>query len=173
MTQHLSHEQLCDVLLTEADQDPGALDTQGEHLADCLICASELDLLRSSAARFRAASISYADHELERRSLRPRFNSLYEVRPRRHFSQPLSWAAAAALVLAVALPLGLHIHRSAPLSAPVAVTAPAQSTESDEALLEGINQDLATDIPSPMKPLADPTASGTQAQYNDATQRKN
>jgi hypothetical protein len=172
MTQHLSHEQLCDVLLADADQGSGALDTQREHLADCLICASELHLLRGSAARFRTASIAYADRELARRSLPPRFNSIYEVRSRKYFSQPLSWAAAA-LAVAVALPLGLHMHRPASPPASIAASTPAPSTESDEALLEGIDQDLTTDIPSPMKPLADPTASATQAQSNDATQRKN
>ena len=174
MTQHLSHEQLCDVLLAETDQFSGApLSAQRGHLSGCLICASELDILRESVVRFRRSSVAYADRELTRRNLQTPFASLYQSHSRGYFSQPLSWAAAAALVLAVALPFGLHRHRPVTPATSVTVSAPTSNTESDEALLEGINQDLTTDIPSPMQPLADPTASATQAQSIDTTQRKN
>ncbi len=171
MTQHLSHEQLCDVLLADTSLAvEGSLDDQREHLSDCLICAAELELLSNSVSGFRALSIDYAERATQRQLQRP-FASLYQDRSHKFFSQPLSWAAAA-LVLAVTLPLGLRRHDPVPTLAPARVSTAAQSTESDEALLEGINQDLSSSVPSPMKALADPTGSETQAQSNN-TQRKN
>jgi hypothetical protein len=46
------------------------------------------------------------------------------------------------------------------------------ATESDEALLNGIAQDLSTDVPSPMQPLADPTDGAATVEYV-SVQRKN
>lgn len=175
MSHHLSHKQLCDLLLAEDAQHADAkLDPHREHLSACLICAAELDTLRTSVLRFRHSATSYSDRQLKGRHLRAPFATLYDTPHHGYFGQPLAWAVAA-LVLAITLPLGLHRHHVVPPTAPVSVTAAAPSTESDEALLEGISQDLATDIPSPMQPLADPTASAaqTQSQSNDTTQRKN
>jgi hypothetical protein len=179
MTQHLNHEQICDILLAEtgqssSDSPASGVDAHRDHLRDCLICASELELLRQSISLFRASSIAYTDRELRPRRLPTPFVSLNlnKASSRRHGTHSLLWAAAA-LALAIGVPLGLHRHGSAPLpSASIAVSAPAQSIESDEALLEGINQDLSTAVPSPMQALADPTASATQTQ-SDTTQRTN
>jgi hypothetical protein len=85
---------------------------------------------------------------------------------------PALWAAAAALVIAITLPLALH-HDQPPAQrapAPAAVTAQPSTSQSDEALLEEIDQTLSSSIPSPMQPLDDPTA-GRHNQPD--TQRKN
>jgi hypothetical protein len=62
-------------------------------------------------------------------------------------------------------------------AAPVAGQVPqaaqtVEATESDEALLEGINQDLSVGVPTPMQSLADPTAT-TNEISNTTLQRKN
>jgi hypothetical protein len=172
MTQHLSHEQLCDVLLADMSQAPAdPLDMQREHLTSCLICASELDLLSGSVSRFRASSNDYVDRQFARRRLRQPFAALYQPYSRGFFNQPLSWTVAA-LVLAVTLPIGMHFRRPVASPANTLVSTAAQTTESDEALLEGVNQDLTAAVPSPMQPLADPTASEAQP-TSSSTQRKN
>jgi hypothetical protein len=43
----------------------------------------------------------------------------------------------------------------------IATSPSLRATESDEALLADIDQKLSADVPSPMEPLADPTAGAT------------
>jgi hypothetical protein len=53
-----------------------------------------------------------------------------------------------------------------------ATASSLQTTESDEALLADIDQKLSADVPSPMAPLADPTAGASSATSN-SVQRTN
>jgi hypothetical protein len=178
MTLHLSHEQLCDLILADLslqpeheswdDQDADS-DVVHEHLRACLICSAELRSLRDSLSHFRDASVSYARQEFaqsyaQRSSIAP---------PHSFLSQPLYWTAAAVVFAAALFPLSMHRQRPAP---PVALTTAASSslhaTESDEALLADIDQKLSADVPAPMAPLADPTAGATSTTPN-SNQRTN
>jgi hypothetical protein len=170
MTLHLSHEQLCDLILADLslqsereswndlnDQDADS-DVVQEHLRACLICSAELRSLRDSLSHFRDASVSYARQEFaqsyaQRSSIAP---------PHSFLSQPLYWAAAAVVFVAALFPLSMHRHRPSPAVIGTTATSPSrQTTESDEALLADIDQKLSADVPSPMEPLADPTAGAT------------
>jgi hypothetical protein len=173
--QHLSHEQLCDILLSSHLQEPplkhhtapsailmAIAEAHQEHLRDCLICASELDLMRSSVDQFHAASIALADRELARRPIRPRFAPIYSAHSRRHVMPLFLWATAA-LIFATLIPLGLLNPRFNPLRNHPVSNQPAHSTsasdsDSDAALLDGIDEDLSAAIPTPMQPLAGPSA---------------
>ena len=150
MTPHLTHEQLCDMVLARSphplSSDYAALQ---HHLGACPACAAELASLRTSLTLFREASTFYSQQHLTRL----RADTIATL-PKR-LVQPIYWAAAAVLCIAAALPITLH--RQNP-SAPAASTS-ATTSQSDEALLEEIDQELSTPIPSPMQPLADPTAS--------------
>jgi hypothetical protein len=178
-TRHLTHEQLCDVLLaTEAAIEDATHEARQQHLDSCLICASELDLLRTSVTGFRAVSIAVAGRALARRPLEVPVSALSGSRNPRYISPTFFWAATAVLFAAV-LPLGLYHQNLNPflkphVVAPVSTTSttPTHTLEADEALLEGINQDLSAAIPSPMQPLADPARSTASAQP-DSPQRKN
>jgi hypothetical protein len=178
-TCHLTHEQLCDLLLaTEAAVQDDAYEAHRQHLADCLICTSDLDLLRTSVTAFRAASNAVADRALARRRLEAPVSALSDARRPRSISPTFFWAATALLFAAV-LPLGLYHRNLNPflkphVAAPASThsTIPTHSVESDEALLEGINRDLSAAIPSPMQPLAGP-AGGTASAQPDSVQRKN
>jgi hypothetical protein len=83
---------------------------------------------------------------------------------------------AAALILLAILPFASHhrnataiaVHDSTGTSATPANTQ--SSTLGDEALLEEINQTVSSSVPTPMQPLADPTANHSQI---DSTPRKN
>jgi hypothetical protein len=167
MTPHLTHEQLCDLVIAEPDISNSASEAAHDHLRACLLCTAELQNLRASLSLFRNATHSYARQEFAR----PTVNKASIAPSPGYLSHALYWAAAAVVAVAVALPVGLHQqHSPVPQSSAAAVAAP-QTTESDEALLEGIAQDLSTDVPAPMRPLADPTAStATQSNFD---QRKN
>ncbi|HWZ01271.1 MAG TPA: hypothetical protein VNX17_09335 [Edaphobacter sp.] len=166
MTIHLSHEQLCDLILADLSLQPerdswreleAESDVVHEHLRACLICSAELRSLRDSLSHFRDASVSYARQEFaqsyaHRSSIAP---------PHTFLSQPLYWAAAAVVFVAALFPLSMHRLRPAPAVIGTTATSPSQATESDEALLADIDQKLSADVPSPMEPLADPTAGAT------------
>ncbi|HEX4650572.1 MAG TPA: hypothetical protein VH250_03620 [Granulicella sp.] len=198
MTFHLSHEQLCDHLL-EATSVAGSVpaassretaSTSGfhvveDHLRACPLCAAELSSLQASLNNFQAATTSFANQELSLlRSLYPnRINlrSIASATPApapRLYNKPFAWAIAAGLVLAASLgtmlPRGLHHHPALHVaSAVVAAMHPsAPALESDQALLEEVDDDLSSNVPSAMEPLSDPisaaSASATAAQAESA-----
>jgi hypothetical protein len=167
MTLHLSHEQLCDLILADLSLQPEGESSNDlkaesnivqEHLRACLVCSAELRSLRDSLSHFRDASVSYARHEFalsyaQRSSIAP---------PHSFLAQPLYWTVAAVLFVAALFPLSMHRQRaSSPVIRTIATSSPLQTTESDEALLADIDQKLSADVPAPMAPLADPTAGAT------------
>ena len=155
MNLHLTHEQLCDVLLADSSQQSvGDRDTDvvEQHLQACLICSAELKSLRDSLSHFRDASVAYSRQQFaqsyaQRSSIAP---------PHSVLSQPLYWAAAAVIFVAALFPILLHRQSAAREAVKTAAVA-AQNSESDEALLSDIDQKVSADVPSPMQPLADPT----------------
>jgi hypothetical protein len=179
MTLHLSHEQLCDLILADLSLQPereswnhpndqnAESDVVHEHLRACLVCSAELRSLRDSLSHFRDASVSFARQEFaqnyaQRSSIAP---------PHSYLSQPLYWAAAAVMFVAALFPLSMH--RQHPTSPVAQTTASSQQTrESDEALLADIDQKLSADVPAPMAPLADPTAGAISTTPN-SDQRTN
>jgi anti-sigma factor RsiW len=161
MTLHLTHEQLCDVILADSSLPrEGSSTIVQDHLHACLHCSAELESLRASISLFREASTSYAGQQFTRSFLK-----IGSIAPPQHYlTQPLYWAAAAVVLVAA-----YRQHR--PLPAATAIVAP-HTTESDEALLDDVDQTLSADVPSPMEPLADPTAGSTSAQ-STSSPRKN
>jgi hypothetical protein len=154
MTPHLTHEQLCDMVLARSphplSSDYVALQ---HHLSSCPACSAELASLRTSLALFREASTSYSQQQFTRL----RADNIPTLS--KTLVQPIYWAAAAVLCIAAALPITLHRQNpSTPVSS-ASTIKPANLPSSDEALLEEINQELSAPVPSPMQPLADPTAS--------------
>jgi hypothetical protein len=169
MTPHLTHEQLSDlVLLSGPTQETGFTAAKAalaahDHLLECSSCTTELETLRNSLSLFREAAHNYADH----RFAQPVVHKSIAPSPRFR-SHIAYWAAAAALIVGVALPFTLH-RSAASTPQPVAVVhSSTPAAESDEALLDGIADDLSTDVPSPMQPLADPTAGATVPTSSDS-----
>jgi hypothetical protein len=194
MTFHLSHEQLCDHLLEvtpvadpilsrsarEIASASSGFHVVEDHLRACPLCAAELSSLQASLGNFQAATTSFANQELSLlRSLYPnRINlrSASSAAPRpaaRLYHKPFAWAIAAGLVVAASLgtilPHGLHRH-SALHAASAVVAAIHPSTpapESDQALLEEVDDDLAANVPSAMQPLSDPVSTSSSATTSD------
>jgi hypothetical protein len=161
MTPHLTHEQLCDLLL-ECAPHPLSSDfvSLQQHLSICPACATEFQNLSASLSLLRDAATSYTrlqppQLDADKIAALPMPKTLF---------QPVYWAAAAAILVAGVLPLTLHRQTPPSPPLPAAVTAPAHTQESDEALLEEISQELSTPVPSPMRPLADPTATSSETQ---------
>ena len=178
--QHLTHDQLCDVLLHD-DLDVHALhgDTLvsidaadqltacQEHLRNCLICSAELEILRGAVARFQTTADILIDRELARRPLPASFDSIYAARSRKYSAPVFLWAAAAVLLVGSLVPLSLlHLKPNPLLSRPnvssqvpssrAAATVQPTDPDSDAALLEDIDQHLSASVPEPMQPLANP-----------------
>jgi hypothetical protein len=175
-SRHLTHQQICDLLLStppveaEVSAEPQQ-EAHQQHVDACLICASELNLLRTSVTRFREVSVSIADRALARQT---RSTLLPVERNTRTLTPAFFWAASGILFAAV-LPLSLFHQNLNPLmkqptAAPIVATSsptPVKALEpqsvSDEALLEGINQDLSASVPTAMQPLAGSIADNSSA----------
>jgi hypothetical protein len=162
---HLTHEQLCDLVLADSSlasetATPDTLRSDSDvvhaHLQACAVCSAELATLRDSLSHFREASVSFARQEFaqsyaQRSSIAP---------PHSYLSQPLYWAAAALIFVAALFPLSMRRQAVVAPTAQTHTTASvsSQTSESDEALLTDIDQMVSADVPTPMEPLADPTA---------------
>lgn len=171
---HLTHKQLCDlVIASPLAPETAADDAVHSHLHSCYTCMAELTALTGTLDQFHTVAQTIAEREFDTQP-RAKFSALAARKPAVLWMQPLSFALAAALLVAVALPLTLTQHhpamapQQAHTTAPVA--APAANAISDEALLEGVDQDLSASVPDSMQPLADPTAT---AATTTSTQRTN
>jgi hypothetical protein len=190
MTPHLTHQQLCDLLLdppTQQNESPTSaahiseahvsqahvskahVSKAQDHLRDCYACSAELATLTASLTGYRNIAHAVAQRD---------FAALPRTAPTPLLGQrsplhPVYWAiAATALVIAI-LPFTAPRHAPlAQLQTSAVVTSATTSYESDAALLEDINQDLSTSIPPSMQPLADPTANSS-SNIDSTTQRTN
>jgi anti-sigma factor RsiW len=168
MTPHLTHEQLCDLILESVPPEGSKSAALFDHLRTCPLCASEFANLQSSLSLFREAANSWSGQAFAQMQSMP-----LPERPKRLALSRAYWALAAAVVfLAAIIPFTVHPRHQPPSLSTATVTTPVHTAESDEALLEDIDQKLSAPIPSPMQPLADPTAGATAAQ-SSSTQRKN
>jgi len=178
MTPHLTHEQLCDLLLSGHSRDAWVLsspelDAARDHIDECKACSDEFATLSESMQLFRSTADSWSSQKWSHQSL-VNASTLKPVTTGSRlggiFARPLVWAASAALAIAVVVPFTLHRaddnSEDASVNPPV-VRSNTMAAQSDEALFEEINQTLSSSVPSPMQPLADPTARASK------TQRKN
>ncbi len=137
---HLSEEQLYTVMDAQNSGEAAA------HVVGCAQCRAEVDAMRGSVGSLRDAATGLARSE---------FRPLLAVRRTGYFgSVRLAWPlalAAAGVVCAASVTL---VHRPAANGAAQveAVGKPAPA-EADDALLDGINQDLSTSIPPSLAPL--------------------
>jgi hypothetical protein len=169
---HLTDHQLSEVLIASLQESSLHLEILREHLRDCTVCNDRLISLRRPLTLFRSTTTAWADQTSARRTWTP---PLLLARPAssRHLTR---WMlTAAALLLAAAIPLALHDHPFTPPHTGVATSSQPHARPStpigDEALLEEVNQTLSSSIPTPMQPLADPTAG--RSNQIDSASRKN
>jgi anti-sigma factor RsiW len=162
MNHHLTTAEL-DQMLFEA-----ASATRNEHLATCPACIAELASLRSTFTTLRSTTTAAsAQHQqLAARSAR---NSRTRL-PVRLGTRLVGSFAAAAIALAIGLPIALHrtatTHPSVVATAHHPQATPADtftpSHLSDEQLLTSVQGDLSASVPEPMLPLEDTTSTVTK-----------
>jgi anti-sigma factor RsiW len=192
---HLSHDQLCDLLIdSAAPSNPGdapatqagalAHDAVHAHLSACPRCAAEYFALEAALSNFGHATIGFAESQLALLHIASPTQPAatlrglaLRARPAR-YARPLNWALAAAVFAAAVLPIAAH-HRISPghpgvpavatiqSHAPAADSAARSNPQQDEALLEEIDNDLSASVPTAMQPLADPLP--TQSDVLDST----
>ena len=143
-SRHLTDVEFCELLDCRVS-------VAGEDRAIwCDECTVELDAMRDALAMFRQATKSYADDELRR--LSP-----MSIPTRRTISStlmPSGWLAAAAMLLAVLIPMHTSQRRLSQPAATPALAASMDAGESDEALLEDVDRDVSATVPAPMRALA-------------------
>ncbi len=169
---HLTHEQISNLLIADPticdlDLPQTELDSEAHivaHLRACEVCSGELMSLRQSLVGFREATTLYSANAPQRRLV-----------PVRRFTATFAlWTATAAAVLVAGVLMPLNLHKAHPVATPVQTVAgnaaSAQNavsakptTQSDEELIAGIEQDLSASIPSSMQPLEDPIPSSTNS----------
>ena len=156
-TLHLSDEQIYDLLQSSANP------ATQPHLQNCPDCRAELANLRESLANFRDASTRLAAVAAPTRPP-------VLARAASWFFGAKIWAASfatAAAVLAISLSVLHPVHTSTVTG--TASGSPSQTafpSESDDALLDGIQKDLSTSIPPSLQPLAVPAASSDSSTQN-------
>ncbi|HEU4636504.1 MAG TPA: hypothetical protein VFS41_10020 [Edaphobacter sp.] len=154
---HLTEQQLYDLVIAGSTENPPELKPLREHLLRCPECAAELASLREPLEDFRSSVTAWASHHSAGHSWTRASRST-------SFGMLSAWLlAAAALILLIALPFATH-HNSARIATRDVThstphpSASSSTTSGDEALLEEVNQTVSSSIPTPMQPLADPTA---------------
>ena len=157
MMKHLTSEQMDSTLSGQASQEVAG------HLESCAQCAGELVSLREVFSDLREATAASAEHHR-------RFVSSAGARrvPR------MAWAMVTAMFFVAAVtPVAVH-YRKAVVPVQGNVATGAAATISDEALLDGVRNDLSTSVPASLLPLAGTSPSTTDsAADSTAAQRTN
>jgi anti-sigma factor RsiW len=154
---HLSEAQILDLLSGNDQPSPSSK----QHLTHCAECQQELAGLRQSLNLFRVATTAFAHAEAPRSVRRP----VAAPAGFRRYVWAASLATAAALIsLSISLlHPGQSIQNTGRLAHP---TQTAAASVSDDALLNGIDDDLATSIPPSLDPLATPATTGRTSTQN-------
>jgi hypothetical protein len=153
---HLTSEQMESTLSGQPSEETA------RHLGDCARCVGELAELREVLGSLRQATAMSAEHHRQ-------YGSTAVTRrvPR------MAWALATAMLfVAVGAPLAVH-YRGVTSVVPGNVPMAPDATISDEALLDGVQNDLSTSVPASMLPLAGTSTSTTDSADSTAAQRKN
>jgi len=143
--QHLSEDDLDEVLMGFGSAAASA------HLAVCEPCEQRLSAFQTQMAQFNQASLAWSE---ARSNTISRDLSTHKPTPRLTLSAAWSSAAAFALVLAFGVTAGLQ-HAPATLEAANASTAqagaapdPQHEIDSDNAMLQAIDSEIATPQPT-------------------------
>lgn len=107
------------------------------HLAECAVCAAELERASEPLARFGAAMRAWCAAETPA----PRLETVASTVRRRRRAVAMRFALAAAAALIVAAPVYRHHQRA------------IEMARQDEALLEQVQTEISRSAPEPMQPL--------------------
>jgi anti-sigma factor RsiW len=154
VTQHLTEEEFADYLLGLSS------DATRTHLLECGACREEMESFGASLASFNQSSLAWSREQAAAQQMHIEVQTGAR-RAKPQFGWQAGWAAAAALVFAVAL---LHGHaghntvasnQKAPVAA-VAVTPVADSSEiaEDNQMMAAIDAEISRPEVSPVELFA-------------------
>jgi len=157
--------------LTEAQLDslldaPGTLNIDAsQHLRACPRCAAEAESLRNALKNFRLAATNLSLLHTPSRA------GLATMRQRHFFTfARTAWATGlAAAMIAGSVSLSLLHKPVAVTSVPTVASSSQQKppAESDDALLQSVDQDLSTSVPPSLQPLdVTPAGESTTSKQN-------
>lgn len=135
------------------DPQPSPAHAHG-HFSTCPQCQSELDTLHMALTNFRAAATHLAAEGAATGAATHAQPPSSWIAP---FTSGKLWAASSAAIataLAVSLFFFHPLHTASSASQSPQQIFATQSSESDEALLDGIQQDLSVSVPPSLSPLA-------------------
>lgn len=144
IARHLSDSQWLDLMSAAGDA------AARTHLAACADCANELARLRASFEEYRRAAQQAADRP-ESFWLRQRTSVVSRMMGRRAAPR-LAWTATVAAILLAAILLTPQAPRV--VDRPVTPSTPAQSPESDSALLLDVQRSVQREVPVALEPAA-------------------
>lgn len=157
---HLTSEQIENTLSGQSSEETA------RHLGECARCAGELAALREVFGDLREATAASAEFH-------QRFAPALAARAAERRPPRMVWGLVTAALFAGAVtPLAMH-YRDAIRTTPGATPKSANATISDEALLDGVQNDLSTSVPASMLPLAGTSTSMTDAADTTVAQRTN
>lgn len=115
-----------------------------KHMEHCAQCREEIEAMRQIVGNFAQSAKTVAARQRQMAHV-----------PVRQSLPRWAWAGAmAALVVATVTPIALHRQAEVKTPAIAHVTSPQPAPQmSDEALLEGIQQDLNETVAAPLAPL--------------------
>jgi hypothetical protein len=149
MAKHLSSEELESVMAGRGDE------SAVTHARECTVCAEEMAGLRLILGGLRESAKRTAERE-RRLAVRPALGK----GPGKGWVRGGVWAGVmAAVMVAVIVPVEMRHRELAPVTAQttphvVGVQESGATELSDDALLSGVQNDLSTDVPAPLEPLA-------------------
>jgi hypothetical protein len=126
---HLSEEAINDVLI-------GLGSPNGEeHLAACSFCRSRVETFQADMQAFNQTSLAWSEA-----LPMPALDKARIAKPGRWIVSPLSWALAAALLIAVGLPLWNTQHRHSPAESANRASDTAASPSNSDAQIAQDNE---------------------------------
>ena len=155
---HLAPEQIDDCLIGLSSAESTA------HLAQCPQCRRQVDEFQSQMKSFNQTTLAWSEARTEARS-ESRSESSIEARPqpasfnhptktRQAIGSPLSWVLAAALLVAIGLPVWHH-HQDVASNHPAPQVSTQEETEAqivqDNDLLRAVNVALNQSEQSPIR----------------------
>jgi hypothetical protein len=152
MQEHLRSEDFERVIAGEAEP------SDVRHVRECGACSAELAVLRTVLVGVKESAVRAAD--------RQRLLGAVEATPAERWSGWLRggmWAGAMAAVLLVAVVPVEMMRKVQPTAKAVAASqqVAASAELSDDALLNGVQSDLSSTVPTPLEPLAGTTTTTT------------
>jgi hypothetical protein len=125
------------------------------HLGECTECRAAVDRLDQGVTAFRTAAVEWSSECL---ATRPQRLQTFSARRLPRF--PLRWAFAAVIPLLLLL---LALLPLAHLSSPRAARPVAQISNSDDALLDHVDEQVSAAVPSSMESLTHLVSTGNSS----------